>query len=165
MNRKALTLAASIILSVTALALAPLASADPPIRVVLDSPPDVTGEFCEDFLVRVHVTRFNEVATIFSNGEVLVTGALTVDVTNLTTNRTIRLNVPGPGRISTDGSTVTATGPWLLFGEPGDLGEGSPAQVTYIAGRFEFTIGDDGNISEVSDIRGQTRDICAALAA
>ena len=164
MIRRVLTLTASVVGCAAALMVAPLASADAPIRVVLDPPPDVSGQYCEDFMVGIHVIRFREVATIFSNGEVLTTGALSVQVTNLDSGRTLLLNVPGPGRISADGSTVTATGPWLLFGEEGDLGEGSPAQVTYIAGRFTFTV-EGGQITHVSDIQGRTRDICAALAA
>src|SRR5262245_41063339 len=148
MKTKALLFVAALTL-VAALAAAPLASADPPIRVVLEPPPDVSGQYCEDFEVGVHVTRFNQVATIFANGEVLLTGALTTEVTNLETDRTITLNIPGPGRISGDGSTIRATGPWLLFGEEGDLGEGSPAQVTYIAGRFSFTVDANGQITEV----------------
>ena len=114
---------------------------------------------------RIHVTRFRQVATIFADGETLFTGQLTVEATNLETGTTVTLNVPGPGRFSADGSTMTATGPWLLFGEEGDLGEGSPPQVTYITGRFTFTVDENGQITEVSDIQGQTRDICAELAA
>jgi hypothetical protein len=165
MKRMACVLVASIVACSFALAMTPQASADRPIRVELVPPPDVSGQFCEDFMVRVHVTRFNEVATVFSNGETLITGALSVEVTNIDTGTTIPLNIPGPGRVSADGSTVTATGPWLLFGEEGDLGEGSPAQVTYLAGRFTFTVDENGQITHVSDIQGRTQDICAALAA
>lgn len=163
MNRKAFVLVA-LIIATFALAMTPLASADRPIRLELVPPPDVTGQYCEDFMVRVHVTRFNEVATVFRNGETLITGALSSEVTNLDTGRTILLNIPGPGRVSADGGTVTATGPWLLFGEEGDLGEGSPAQVTYLVGRFTFTVDGNGQITHISDVQGQTRDICAALA-
>ena len=93
-----------------ALAIPSQASADRPIRIELVPPPDVSGQFCEDFMVRVHVTRFNEVATVFSNGETLITGALSAEVTNLDTGTTIALNIPGQGRVSADGSNVTATG-------------------------------------------------------
>jgi hypothetical protein len=163
MTRKVLALTASVVACAAALAVAPLASADPPIHVVLEAPPDVSGQYCEDFMVGIHVTRFREVATIFSNGEVLTTGALAAEVTNLESGRTIEVNIPGPGRVSVDGSTVTATGPWLLFGEEGDLGEGSPAQVTYLVGRFTFTV-EQGQITHVSEVRGHTRDLCAELA-
>src|SRR5262245_19924721 len=156
---------AATVMFVAALAVAPLAAADPPIRVELTPPPDVSGQYCEDFEVGIHVTRFRQVATIFADGETLFTGQLTVEATNLETGRTVTLNVPGPGRFSADGSTMTATGPWLHFGEEGDLGEGSPPQVTYITGRFTFTVDENGQITEVSDIQGQTRDICAELAA
>jgi hypothetical protein len=165
MKGKACVLVALIFACAFALAMTPQASADRPIRIELVPPPDVSGQFCEAFMVRVHVTRFNEVATVFSNGETLITGALSAEVTNLDTGTTIALNIPGPGRVSADGSTVTATGPWLLFGEEGDLGEGSPAQVTYLSGRFTFTVDENGQITHVSDIQGRTQDICAALAA
>ena len=146
-----------------AVAAAPLASADPPIRVQVPAT-DASGQFCEDFPVLVHPTRNNEYATIFSSGAVFVTGALRVEVTNLDTGETIELNVPGPGFFSPDGTRLIGTGPWLLFGEAGFLGPGSPAGVLFVSGRFLLTFDQQGNVTGFS-ARGHNEDICAELAA
>ena len=162
MRTKTLILVATALVGV-AFAAVPLASADRPIRVEVPAA-DATGQFCEDFPVLVHPTRNNEFATIFSSGAVLVTGALRVEVTNLDTGETIELNIPGPGFFTPDGSTLIGTGPWLLFGEAGFLGEGSPAGVTFLSGRFVLTFDQQGNVTGFS-ARGHSEDICAALAA
>jgi len=162
MTHRTLILVATAVLG-AALAVAPLASADRPIRVELPAA-DVSGQFCEDFPVLVHPTRNNEFITIFSSGAALITGALRVEVTNLDTGETIELNIPGPGRITEDGSTLIGTGPWLLFEEEGGFGEGSPAQVLFTSGRFVLTFDAEGNITEFTP-PGHIVDICAALAA
>ena len=161
MRLKTLMLAATVLVGV-AFAAAPLASADRPIRVQVPAG-DSTGQFCEDFPVLVHPTRNNEFATIFSSGAVLVTGALRVEVTNLDTGETIELNIPGPGFFSPDGSTLIGTGPWLLFGEAGFLGPGSPAGVLFVTGRFVLTFDEQGNVTGYS-AQGHSEDICTALA-
>ncbi|HET7856095.1 MAG TPA: hypothetical protein VFL41_06520 [Gaiellaceae bacterium] len=163
MNGKGVLLVMVAVLG-AALALAPLASADRPIRIVLDDPPDATGQFCEDFEVRVHTTRNNEVLTIFTSGAALVTGALRVEVTNVETDETIGLNIPGPGRFSADGSTLLGTGPWLVFGAEGDLGEDSPPQMNFVTGRLVLTFDETGSVSSFSVLSGRVVDICAALA-
>jgi hypothetical protein len=164
MSRTRLLLAAVIALGGAVLAVAPLASADRPIRVSLPAS-DSVGEFCEGFQVLVHPTQNNEFITIFSSGAALITGALKLEVTNLDTGETITLNVPGPARITEDGSALIATGPWLLFGEVGDLGPGSPAQVILITGSFVLNFDEQGNLTAITEVKGQTTDICAALAA
>ena len=162
MKTTTLILVATALVGV-ALAASPLASADRPIRVQVPAT-DATGQYCEDFPVLIHPTRNNEFATIFSSGAVLVTGALRVEVTNLDTGETIELNIPGPGFFSPDGSTVIGTGPWLLFGEAGFLGPGSPAGVVFVSGRFVLTFDDQGTVTGFT-MQGQIQDICAALAA
>ena len=147
---------------VAAALLAPGAAADKPVREFLPLA-DATGQFCEDFQVRVHATDNKEYITVFSSGAMLITGVLKVEVTNLETGKTIALNISGPGKFSADGSTLTGGGPWLLFGEAGELGPGSDAGVTYIAGRTTLTFGPAG--IETIETLGHTEDICAALAA
>lgn len=161
MRMKTLILAATVLVGV-AFAVAPLASADRPIRVQVPAG-DSTGQFCEDFPVLVHPTRNNEYATIFSTGATFVTGALRVEVTNLDSGETIELNIPGPGFFSPDGSTLIGTGPWLLFGEAGFIGPGSPAGVLFVSGRFVLTFDGQGHVTGYS-ARGHSEDICAALA-
>lgn len=162
MSKTASILLATAVLGV-ALAVAPLASADRPIRVQVPAA-DAMGQFCEDFSVLIHPTRNNEYATIFSSGAVLVTGALRVEVTNLDSGETIELNIPGPGFFSPDGTRLIGTGPWLLFGEEGFLGPGSPAGVLFISGHFVLTFDSQGNVTSFTS-QGHSVDICAALAA
>ena len=161
MRTKTLILVAAALVGV-AFAVAPLASADRPIRVEVPAG-DSSGQFCEDFPVLIHPTRNNEFATIFSSGATLVTGALRAEATNLVTGETIEYNIPGPGFFTPDGSTLIGTGPWLLWGEAGFLGPGSPAGVIFVSGRFVLTFDDQGNITGYS-ARGHSEDVCAALA-
>ena len=163
MNRKKAVLLLVMAGLGAALALAPLASADRPIRIELDDPPNATGQFCEDFEVLVHTTRNNEVLTIFTSGAALITGSLRQEVTNVETGETIEYNIPGPGRFSADGSTLIGTGPWLILGEEGDLGEGSPPQVNYITGRFIITFDESGAVTGLKVLSGRVVDVCAAL--
>ena len=158
MNRKAVILVAAVV--GLALAAAP-ASAVAPIKEPLPAA-DVQGQFCEDFEVLVHPTRNKEFIKIFSSGAALVTGALRIEVTNLETGETVEVNVPGPGRISADGSTLIGTGPWLLFGEAGTFGEGSPAQINFIRGRFVGAL-DEGVVTSFT-AHGHIVDLCAVLA-
>lgn len=161
MTGRTLILAATLVLG--AALVAPLASADRPIREELPAA-DSSGQFCEDFPVLVHPTRNKEFITIFSSGAALITGALRVEVTNLDSGESIELNIPGPGFFTEDGSMLIGTGPWLLWGEAGDLGEGSPAQVTFISGRFVMTFDEEGDITGITT-RGHIVDICSVLAA
>jgi hypothetical protein len=159
MNWKAIALVALVL--GLALAAAPFASAKAPDKEPLPAA-DAQGQFCEDFEVLVHVVRNKEFIKIFSSGAALITGALRLEVTNLDTDETVELNVPGPGRISPDGSTLIGTGPWLLYGEAGTFGEGSPAQINFIRGRFVATF-EDGIVTSFT-ANGQIVDICAVLA-
>jgi hypothetical protein len=80
-----------------------------------------------------------------------------VRLTNLDDpTRSVVLNIPGPGTF--DESGLTATGPWLFFFLPGELGEGSPAILAYTAGRVRI---DDGGFHQLA---GTRTDLCPLLA-
>lgn len=157
-----LLLAAVLGLAVGAL-IAPSAAAEKPLKEPLPFD-DLTGQFCEDFLVLVHATSNKEVLHLFSSGEALITGVLKVEVTNLETGKTLALNISGPGKFSADGSTLSGSGRWLLFGEPGDFGPGSGSFMTLVAGRLEITFDEEGGVTGLTT-QGHVEDICAALAA
>jgi hypothetical protein len=150
-----------LVTAVLGLAAAP-SSAKAPSKDPLPAA-DAQGRFCEDFDVLVHPTRNKEFIKVFSSGAALITGALRIEVTNLVTRETVEVNVPGPGRISPDGSTLIGTGPWLLFGEAGTFGEGSPAQINFIHGRFVAAFNDEGIVTSFT-ANGQIVDLCAVLA-
>lgn len=147
-------------LAVAAL-LVPAAAADKPGKEPLPGG-EFTGQFCKDFEVTILVTQNNEVAHIFSSGVVLITGVFKVDVTNLSTDKTLSLNVSGPGKFSADGTTAEVGGTWLLFGEAGQLPGPDPG-ILQATGRTVFTLGPNGITS--IETSGTTEDICAALAA
>jgi hypothetical protein len=151
-----------IVLGLAAAALlVPTASADQPIKEPLPFS-DLTGQFCEDFQVLVHATDNKEVIHIFSSGVALITGVLKVEVTNLETGKTLALNISGPGKISADGSTISGSGRWLLFGEAGQLPGPDPGMML-LSGRIVLTLGPAG-IAGIESV-GQSEDVCAALAA
>jgi hypothetical protein len=140
--------------------LAPGAGADRPIREPLGDQ-NATGRFCPGFDVEIVTTANKEVAQIFSSGVTLVTGVLKVEVTNVSTGETLTLNISGPGKFSADGSTISARGTWLLFGEAGQLPGPDPGMLL-VSGHTTLNLGPAG-IASMS-VRGTIVDICAALA-
>ena len=156
MPRKSLITAVVAVLG--ALALAPSAAADKP--TIEPAPFGVfTGQYCEDFLVRVSETTNRGTAKIFSDGSVIITGTLNVDVTNVETGKTISLNISGPAMFSSDGTTLVGVGKWLFFGEAGFLGRTGPTLETS-DGRFVLELAGGTFVSRT----GHVRELCAELA-
>jgi hypothetical protein len=81
-------------------------------------------------------------------------------VTNLATGKALALNISGPGRISTDGTLLTGTGPWLFFGEAGFFGPGSPPELSTNEGRFAISLVDGSFITRL----GHRVNLCPLLA-
>jgi hypothetical protein len=158
MPRTSLTAAVVVALAVSLAAATP-AAADKPIK---EPAPfgEFTGQFCEDFPVRVRDTTNRGILKVFSSGATLITGTLKVEVTNLETGKSIALNVSGPARSSVDGSTLVGTGRWIFFGEPGFFGPGSPAMLEASSGRFEIDLTDGSFLSR----NGHRVDLCPLLA-
>lgn len=158
MIRKAVT--AALISAAAAALIVPTAGADKPITV--PSPfPDASGQYCEDFMVGIHAIENRGTTRIFSTGAILFTGTLKVEVTNLESGKTIALNISGPGKISSDGTTLSGSGPWLFFGEAGFFGPGSPPELSTNHGRIAISLVDGSFISRV----GRSVDLCPLLAA
>ena len=153
------TLWLAFAVAIAALAV-PAAFADPPINEPVPFPP-ATGQFCEGFMVSIEATENREVLHVFSSGVGLITGTLKVEVTNLSTDKTLELNISGPGTFSPDG-TITGTGRWLLFGEAGQLPGPDPGMLL-LSGRLGLTLGPAG-IAGIESV-GHSEDVCAALAA
>ena len=101
----------------------------------------------------------------FADGRQLITGAFRVRVTNLDTDASVDLNIPGPGRVTenSDGSvTLESHGPWLIWFFEGDLGPGSPGQLFVNNGTLVQTFYPDGRVT-IDKQTGSQTDICAAL--
>jgi hypothetical protein len=135
------------------------AVADRPTKTPLPFP-DATGQFCEDFQVLVHATSNKEVLHVFSSGVSLITGVLKVELTNLTTGETLAINISGPGKISADGSTITGGGPWLVFGEAGQIPGSPDPGLLFSHGNITISFEGTGSIT----VLGTVEDLCAALA-
>ena len=153
--RKALSTVAA--LAIFAAITVPVATASRPVIEPLPAedftiPADICG-----FEVAADVLANNTKAIMFGDGRTMITGALKVRLTNLDDpTRSIVLNIPGPGTF--DESGLTATGPWLFFFLPGELGEGSPAILAYTTGRVRI---DDAGFHQLG---GTRTDLCPLLA-
>ncbi len=109
------------------LAAAGVASAGAPTREpVLLSDTTLPAEIC-GYPIDVTFLVNNQTMTTFSNGRILITGALKVRLTSPTTS--IVLNTSGPTTITPNGDetlTIKSRGRSVFFFFPGELAAGSP---------------------------------------
>jgi hypothetical protein len=160
----------ALVIAVGALAvgvLAPVASADKPVRIPpAPSPDDVIPDSCA-FPVLEHYDVNNETVSIYADGRVKETGAFKVTLTNVNDpSKSAQLNIPGPGTItatSDGGSLLTAQGPWLFIFAPGDLGPGTPGMLVQTTGKATLLTNPDGS-QVFTHKAGTTTDVCALLA-
>jgi hypothetical protein len=122
----------------------------------------LSGRFCPGFDVLITAVANKGKAITFSNGATIVHGRLVADVTNLSNNKTIRINVSGPVFISADGSTVTVRGRSLLVGEAGFFGAGAPPTLILVSGQGVINVGPAGPTSLT--LTGANKDLCPVLA-
>ena len=80
-------------------------------------------------------------------------GKIKVVLTNLDTEESIALSIPGPGFIDAEGNTIVGTGPWVVF---------VPGQLLYLVGRITFEPGPFG--VQPVEVRGRSVDLCDVLA-
>jgi hypothetical protein len=152
--RKGFTIALVV---VVAALLAPAALAEKPVKT--PSPfGEFTGQYCEDFAVRVAATTDQGTLKTFSSGAAMITGALKVDVTNLENGKTIGLNISGPATFTADGTTLIGTGRWLFFGEAGFFGRAEPT-LELSVGRFTI----DNTTVTLTSRNGTVRELCSVL--
>ena len=147
--------------------LAPVAVADPPEHIpVPGSEPFVIEGTC-DFPVLLEEVANRTKLTIFSDGREVVTGQLKVRLTNLDDpSSSLVLNISGPG-ITTPrddgGFRLRATGAWLWFFAPGDLGDGSPGMMFTTHGQARLVGTGAGELS-FELLAGTQREVCPRLA-
>jgi hypothetical protein len=144
--------------AVVAILLAPTALADKPVKTPAPFG-EFTGQFCEDFAVRIVPTTDQETLKTFSDGSAMVTGALKVDITNLENRKTIALNISGPAKFTADGATLIGTGRWLFFGEAGSFGRPVPT-LELSVGRFTLDLAT----GTIASRNGTVRQLCGELA-
>lgn len=150
----ALTCAALLVL------VAPAASADPPIQERISDPVSFVlpgSDFC-GFDMQVDAEQKFKVITFTGQRgtwwTTLTAGKLKAVLTNLETEESIEISIPGPGFIDVDGNLMVGTGPWLIF---------VPGQVLYLIGHITFEPGPFG--VQASSVSGRSIDLCDTLAA
>lgn len=138
---------------------APSASADPPFQVRISEPLSVLlpgSDFC-GFDVQAEVEqKFKFIAFSGNRGTLwtaLTVGKIKAVLTNVETQESIAVTIPGPGFLDADGNTITGTGPWVVF---------VPGQLLYLVGHITFEPGPFG--IQPAEVRGQSFDLCEALA-
>jgi hypothetical protein len=138
---------------------APSASADPPFQVRISEPLSILlpgSDFC-GFDVQAEVEqKFKFIAFSGNRGTLwtaLTVGKLKAVLTNVETQESIAVTIPGPGFLDADGNTITGTGPWVVF---------VPGQLLYLVGHITFEPGPFG--VQPAEVRGRSFDLCEALA-
>ena len=151
--------------------LAAPANAVKPDRFEPGPNPDFTVEEVCDFPVLLHDVVNEVVVTDFfdQDGNLVKsigTGHILEEVSRLDAQgnpvETITRNISGPGvtRFDETGSTLTATGPWLLFGFPGEFTGFPDGFMWFTTGQFVLRF-DDTGITMVKEPRHQ--DVCDLL--
>ena len=153
---------------VTALAVAPAATADKPIREVIPAPDDRLIDDQCSFPVLGHIEG-SEIDTTFTDrfgNPIRLLGVFpgnTLTLTNLDTDKSITVGATGSFqlRANPDGTAaamVTGQGVWLghpVTGEPG---------IWYLSGQGRSTIDAHGNVTSAK-LMGRLVDLCPQLAA
>jgi hypothetical protein len=134
------------------------AGARPPVQVRYTDPATFVlpgGVVC-DFDVQVDVQQKVKVITFRSERGAafggLSTGKIRVVLTNLETDDSRRLSIPGPSFFDVDGNLVIGTGPWLVW---------EPGAIRYLVGRMRFVPGPLGLHAVLLD--GREIDYCDVL--
>jgi hypothetical protein len=172
--RRCWSVIASVAAGLFLSALALPASAAQPTRIPQTLLQDFTlpPGTCPSFDVFVHFLRQKETATIFSskNGPqgLAINGPIAVQLTNMTTGKSIDLNIPGPGRMDLQTQEAVLTGPWLLFSLGPGTGGGLPSNLELLTGRWVFSAEGDPStgIFSVTGLLGGSgtmQDVCSLL--
>jgi hypothetical protein len=159
---------AMMILSLLLFLPAQIVNAEKPVREPLPSESFVTSDACEfDVYFEVFTSR-SFITTFFDTDgnptRMLITGALKGQLTNLSNNKSMDVNVSGPGRVilNEDGTqTWYSGGTWFLGLYPEDAPDFQPRAFLY-SGKMVLEIGG-GNITSITLAGGHLVDVCAAL--
>jgi len=135
------------------------AAAVRPFQVRISDPVSILlpgADFC-GFDVQAEVEqKFKFIAFSGHRGTLwtaMTVGKIKVVLTNVETEESIALSIPGPGFIDANGNTVVGTGPWVVF---------VPGQLLYLVGHITFESGPFG--VQPAQVRGRTIDLCEVLA-
>ena len=155
--------------SAIGLGVAAVAAADPPQKVPVPPNSDLTLSGVCPFDVLLHTTDQNNHIRVYANGVAAGEGMLKAEVTNLTSGKTIALNISGPGRLTPNGdgtTTVRLEGRNLVFFFPDEVSAGAPAALYLTNGLVSERV-DSATGAPVQGsftTTGSVTDMCAALA-
>jgi hypothetical protein len=138
--------------------LAPSAWAAKPIQTRISEPATFVlpgGDFC-GFDVRADIEQKFKLIEFTGDRSTLITaitvGKIDVALTNLETEASIRLSIPGPGFIDVEGRLVHGTGPWVIFIE---------GHIQYLVGHITFVPDPFG--VRATEVRGRIVELCDVL--
>ena len=118
-----------------------------------------------DVLVTPHAGRPNKERLIQFNNTAIIAGPLFVTLKNLSTGKTIDVNISGPIRLSFSGTTTTvvSTGPSIQPFPASVLTAAGLPPLPLIHGQIVFTVDDQGNVTSVQRVTGTVQDVCQLL--
>jgi hypothetical protein len=149
-----------LMFALPAVASAPIFTMSPLTPFVISSGPGGCPSF--DVLFAPQAGRPNNGKIItFANGSTISTGAVFVTATNLTSNKSINLNISGPGQFSFSDNTFTVFGPSLEIGlqeGPADL-----PSIAFVKGPAVLQLDDFGHVISVTHTGAAPQDVCQSL--
>jgi len=149
------------------LLVAQTALADRPSRDAAPPPPGtviaLTSGECP-FPVDLLVLTNKEYTLTFASGAQIVTGQLSIRATNVTSGRSVDLNVSGPLFTSVGGSTLVLSGSSLLFLPAGATGANSPGVLWLTRGPVLIDLSGPFLTFRLIAAGSSVTDLCAVLA-
>jgi len=118
-----------------------------------------------DVLFTPQAGRPNRERLIQFANTAIVAGPLFVTATNLSTGRTIDLNISGPFHLSfsSNTTTVVSTGPSIQPLPANVLTAAGLPPLPLIHGQIVFTVDNQGNVTSIQRVTGTVKDVCELL--
>ncbi len=98
---------------------------------------------------------------LFANSAIAF-GPVFVTLTNLSTGKSINLNISGPGKFSFTNNTSVANGPTLFLGFP-PVAPSNLQGIAFATGHTVVQFDNSGNIISVSFVGNTPQNVCALL--
>jgi hypothetical protein len=117
-----------------------------------------------DVLATPQAGRPNKEREIQFANMVILAGPLFATLKNLSTGKTIDVNVSGPTHFNVSSNTLVVAGPGIGLEPPGNLFKAAglpPLPLTH--GQLVFTLDDQGNITSIDKVTGTVEDVCELL--
>jgi hypothetical protein len=163
----------SLLFSLTILSLLlfrPVQNADAgkPDREPLAGESFVISDTCEFDVMFDELTNREYLTTFFDKDgnltRMLITGSLKTQLTNTSNNKSMDVNISGPGKIIVDEDgteTYYSGGTWLIYLSPTDVPDFQP-RMFLSSGRMVIEV-SGGVITSLTIVGGRTVDLCSAL--